>query len=51
MELLKTILEEDNLKLQDLLHIFDSEAVILDILEGKMKITDEQYQKLQNNYL
>ena len=50
-ELLKAILEEDNLNHQDLLGIFDSEAVILDILQGKIKMNDEQYQNLQNDYL
>jgi HTH-type transcriptional regulator / antitoxin HigA len=51
IELLEAILEEKNLQSQDLLSIFDSETVILNILEGKIKMTDKQYQKLQNYYL
>ncbi|MBR8826766.1 MAG: transcriptional regulator [Gomphosphaeria aponina SAG 52.96 = DSM 107014] len=51
LELLKAILEEDNLQPQDLLSIFESEAVVLDILEGKIQMTDEAFNQLKNNYL
>jgi HTH-type transcriptional regulator/antitoxin HigA len=50
-ELLKAILEEDNLQPQGLLEIFESESVILEILENKRQISQEELDKLTNFYL
>jgi HTH-type transcriptional regulator / antitoxin HigA len=51
VELLKAILEEDNLQSQDLIGIFESESVILEILENKRQISEDQLDKLTNLYL
>ena len=45
-ELLKALIEEDNLSPQDFLEIFDSEKVVLDVLQGKRKITSSEPEKL-----
>ncbi|GAX39487.1 putative transcription regulator with HTH domain protein [Tolypothrix sp. NIES-4075] len=44
--LLKTLLEESNLQPKDLIHICESESNILDILNGKAKLTDNQIKEL-----
>ncbi|MEA5534153.1 hypothetical protein [Crocosphaera sp. XPORK-15E] len=46
VELLKALIEEDNLSPQDFLRIFDSEKVVLDVLQGKRKITPSEAGKL-----
>lgn len=46
VELLKAITEESGTQHQDLINIFKSRLVILDILEGKQQLTKEQEQKL-----
>jgi HTH-type transcriptional regulator/antitoxin HigA len=45
--LLKALLEESNLQPKDLIHILcESESNILDILNGKAKLTDNQIKEL-----
>jgi HTH-type transcriptional regulator/antitoxin HigA len=46
VELLKALLEESNLQPQDLASICESESIVLDILNGKRKITENQIQQL-----
>ena len=48
VELLKALIEEDNLSPQYFLEIFDSEKVVLDVLQGKRKITLSEAKKLMN---
>ncbi|MGK7882706.1 MAG: type II toxin-antitoxin system HigA family antitoxin [Crocosphaera sp.] len=47
VELLKALIEEDNLSPQDFLEIFDNEKVVLDVLEGKRKIAPSEAEKLR----
>ena len=47
VELIKALLEEDNLSPQDFLEIFDSEKVVLDVLQGKRQITPSEAKKLR----
>ncbi len=51
VELLKAILQEDKLQPQDLVGIFESESVILEILENKRQISQDELDKLTNLYL
>jgi HTH-type transcriptional regulator / antitoxin HigA len=44
--LLKALLEESNLQPKDLIHICESESNILDILNGKAKLTNNQIKEL-----
>lgn len=44
--LLKALLEESNLQPKDLIPICESESNILDILNGKAKLTDNQIKEL-----
>lgn len=46
VELLKALIEEDNLSYQDFLEIFDSNKVILYLLQGQWKITLSEAKKL-----
>lgn len=46
VELLKALIEEDNLSPQDFLEIFESEKVVLDVLQGNRKITPSEKEKL-----
>ena len=50
VELLKAILEEDNLQLQDLVGIFENESVILEILENKRQISQDELDQLSKLY-
>ncbi|MBO3462197.1 transcriptional regulator [Aetokthonos hydrillicola Thurmond2011] len=45
-ELLKALLEESNLQPKDLIHICGSESTVLDILNGKRQLTENQVQEL-----
>ncbi len=47
VELLKAVSEGFGRQDQDLIRIFNSEAVILDILQGKQQLTKEQEQQLR----
>ena len=49
-ELLKALMEEYSLQIQDFLNIFDTEATILEILQGRRKITAQESKKLINKY-
>lgn len=51
IELLKALLEETNLQPKDLVTIFGSETIILDVLQGKKQMTEEQAQKLNSSFL
>jgi HTH-type transcriptional regulator/antitoxin HigA len=44
--LLKALLEESNLQPKDLIHICETESNILDILNGKAQLSDNQIQEL-----
>lgn len=44
--LLKALLEESNLEPKDLVSIFECESTILDILNGKRQLTENQIQNL-----
>ena len=46
VDLLKALIEEYNLSPQDFLEIFNSEKVILDVLQGKRKMTPSETIKL-----
>jgi HTH-type transcriptional regulator/antitoxin HigA len=46
VELLKALLEESNLEPKDLVHIFDNESSVLDILTGKRQLTENQIKNL-----
>ena len=45
-ELLKALLEESNLQPKDLVDICESESTVLDILNGKRQLTDNQIKEL-----
>ncbi len=45
-ELLQALLEESNLQPKDLVHICESEFTVLDILNGKRQLTDNQIKAL-----
>jgi HTH-type transcriptional regulator/antitoxin HigA len=45
-ELLKALLEESNLQPKDLAYIFESESTVLDILNGKRQLSDNQIKEL-----
>jgi HTH-type transcriptional regulator / antitoxin HigA len=45
-ELLKALMEESNLQPDDLVSIFGSESVVLDVLSHKSQLTDHQTQEL-----
>ena len=45
-ELLKALLEESNLQPEDLVDICESESTVLDILNGKRQLTDNQIKGL-----
>ncbi|NET62347.1 MAG: transcriptional regulator [Symploca sp. SIO2E6] len=47
-ELLQTLIEEYNLKISDLLGIFQQEEVILDILNGKRQLDDQEKFQVQS---
>ena len=49
-ELLKALMEEYSLQIQDFLNIFDTEATVLEILQGRRKITAQESKKLINKY-
>jgi HTH-type transcriptional regulator / antitoxin HigA len=44
--LLKALLEESNLQAKDLIHICETESKILDILDRKAQLTDNQIKEL-----
>ena len=46
-ELLKTLMDDYNLKIQDLLGIFEQEKIILDILNGKRTLTYKEAFKVR----
>ncbi len=46
IELLKALLEESNLQTQDLIPIFPTEAIVLDILDRKRELTASQIKEL-----
>ena len=46
VELLKALLEESNLQPKDLAHICESESTVLDILNGKRQLSDNQIKGL-----
>lgn len=46
VELLKALLEESNLQTKDLVFLFETESIVLDILNGKRKLTAEQIKQL-----
>ena len=46
-ELLKTLMDDYNLKIQDLLGIFEQEKIILDILNGKRTLTSQEAFKVR----
>lgn len=46
VELLKVLIEEENLKQKDLVAIFKTESIVSDVLKGKRKLTVEHIQKL-----
>ncbi|MFK0730529.1 MAG: type II toxin-antitoxin system HigA family antitoxin [Gloeotrichia echinulata GP01] len=46
-ELLKTLMDDYNLKIQDLLGIFELEKIILDILNGKRTLTSQEAFKVR----
>ena len=45
-ELLQALLEESNLQPKDLVHICESESTVLDILNGKRQLTENQIKAL-----
>lgn len=45
-ELLKALLEESNIQPQDLVPIFPSESIVLDILNGERELTASQIKEL-----
>lgn len=47
-ELLKTLMDDYNLKIQDLLGIFEQEKIILDILNGKRTLTSQEAFKVRS---
>ena len=47
-ELLQTLMEEYNLKIQDFLEIFQQEQTILDILNGKRQLNSQEAFKLRS---
>jgi antitoxin component HigA of HigAB toxin-antitoxin module len=49
-ELLDTLMQEYDAKIQDFLDVFDTEETILAILQNKRKITIEEYQQLSSLY-
>ncbi|NER46438.1 MAG: transcriptional regulator, partial [Symploca sp. SIO1A3] len=50
-ELLQTLMEDYNLKISDLLGIFQEEEVILDILNGKRKLNAQETFKVRSALL
>ncbi len=46
VELFKALLEESNLSPKDLAHICGSESNVLDILDGKQRLTEQQIKEL-----
>ena len=51
VELLKAASEEFGLQHKDLINIFNSELVILDILQGKQRLTRKQEQQLMEHFM
>ncbi len=49
-ELLESLMQDYNVKIQDFLVVFDTEETILSVLQNKRKITIEEYQQLSNLY-
>lgn len=47
-ELLKTLMDDYNLKIQDFLGIFEQEKIVLDILNGKRTLTSQEAFKLRS---
>ncbi|MDJ0716748.1 MAG: transcriptional regulator [Prochloraceae cyanobacterium] len=48
IELLKALINEDNLQYHNLISIFDDESTVIKVLEKKQEITAQQIQKLSN---
>jgi HTH-type transcriptional regulator / antitoxin HigA len=46
VELLKALLEESNLQPKDLVSICENESIVLEILNGKRQLTENQIQEL-----
>lgn len=46
VELLKALLEEANLQPQDLVPMWESESIVLEIINGERQLTDEEIGKL-----
>ena len=47
-ELLTTLMDDYNLKIQDFLGIFEQEKIVLDILNGKRTLTSQEAFKLRS---
>lgn len=47
-ELLQALMEESNLEAKDLVPIFESEAIVLEVLNNEREITDHQTSELVN---
>jgi HTH-type transcriptional regulator/antitoxin HigA len=50
VELLEALIQDYDIKIQDLLNVFDTEETILAILQHKRKMTIEEYQQLSSLY-
>ncbi|ARV62716.1 transcriptional regulator [Nostocales cyanobacterium HT-58-2] len=46
VELLKALLEESSLEPRNLAYIFESESIVLDVINGKHKLTENQIKEL-----
>lgn len=42
VDLLKAVMEEDNLQPKDLVNIFGSESIVKEVLEGKLRLTETE---------
>jgi antitoxin component HigA of HigAB toxin-antitoxin module len=44
-------MQDYDIKIQDLLNVFDTEETILSVLQNKRKMTIEEYQQLSSLYI